>query len=83
MTNQEKFEKYIQSPGISDDLQSFIAQIFSFHSMKDVPIEESEQLYIDYIHSEVEKLKSNTKAMDMLESFGKFANSIWNNQNNT
>lgn len=81
MTNQEKFEKYIQSPGISDNLQNFIMQIFTFHSMKDVPIEESEQLYIDYIHSEVEKLKSNTKAMDVLESFGKFANAIWDNKN--
>lgn len=81
MTNQEKFEKYIQSPRINDNLQNFIMQIFSFHSMKDVPIEESEQLYIDYIHSEVEKLKRNTKAMDMLESFGKFANSIWDNKN--
>lgn len=56
-------------------------QIFSFHSMKDVPIEEAEQLYIDYIHSEVEKLKSNTRAMNVLESFGKFANAIWDNKN--
>lgn len=83
MTNQEKFENHIKAVGMQENIDRIVMQIFTFNSYYGVPMEETEKLYIDYIHSEVEKLKSDTKAIDMLKSFVKFANSIWNNQNNT